>query len=103
MEFAPRHLFEDYIVTHHFIFKIYAFAGLTKFFGLHNVFKFSHRWCAIWNALIYGTKLLWPLIKMVLAILYGFGVLGVCFMGGTISTDSPKITKQYGSGVAPPA
>ena len=83
-----------------FVFKVWGFASLTRFCGVHHLLQFSGRWLTLLRVFRMCLPLLKDLLQIYLLILLIFGQVGLFLYGGNINSNLPaKYNTKTGGGI----
>lgn len=100
LQYSSYDVTEKEIYVWKFMFKVWGFASLTRFCGVHHLLRFSGRWLTLLRVFRMTLPLLKDLLQIYLLILLIFGQVGLFLYGGNINSNLPaKYNAKTGGGI----
>jgi len=100
LQYSAYDVTEKEIYNWKFMFKVWGFASLTRFCGVHHMLQFSGRWLTLLRVFRMTLPLLKDLLQIYLLILLIFGQVGLFLYGGDINSNLPaKYNAKTGGGI----
>lgn len=101
LQYSSYDVTEKEIYNWKLIFKVWGFASLTRFCGVHHLLQFSGRWLTLLRVFRMTIPLLKDLLQIYLLILLIFGQVGLFLYGGDINSNLPaKYNTKTGGGIS---